>query len=255
MTERECFFNTKEYFDYLKTHCGTNSRETEGRVAGTDIAEKILSHLDIKPGSTTLEIGCGVGRILQLIEEKFGNNVVGCDICKDAIESLKIQRPDLASKLYATPSDALLQVPSSNVDYIVTWGVFELTDQRKTLVEMARLLKVGGRAMLGSIKNANYHKDDLESSLAHEAYITKNIPIRYTDVDALENLIQYLGLRVIKRIIFEYKKDLTDSKYHIAEDKTSVFAEAVYIIEKTSETPINGDVTVIPSTRRPNHVA
>ena len=239
------YFNNTAYLEYLKTHQAHQNTSASGRVAGSDLAVEIIHLLAIKPGAVTVEIGCGIGRIMHLLHSVFDAEVYGCDVSLSAVEYVRQNAPMFADKVHHRSSDQLDFLRSASVDHVVMWGVFELTDQRRTLIEISRVLKPGGVALLGSVKNRAYLPDDEGSLAAHRAYIAKSIPISYSDVPSIEALIRFLGMEIRQRAVFKYKSDLPDGKYSLDTD-VSEFSEAMYIIEKTSTTPADADVAVAP---------
>lgn len=257
MNQGASYFNTEEYLVYLQTHCSTNNTEAQGRVAGSDMALEMIRLLSIQPGARVLEIGCGVGRILHRIRASFGAEVVGCDVSRPAIEHVRATDPVLADCVHCCSSNALDFLPTASVDHIVTWGVFELTDQRRTLIEMARVLRPGGRALLGSVKNQSYLADDEDSLAAHRAYIAKSIPISFTDIAQLERLLGHLGMAPVTKAVFRYKRDLTAGRYQLEPGVGAgeAFAEAVYVVEKLAQTPLDKEVNVRPADREVKHGA
>lgn len=182
---------------------------------------------------------------MHVLRSTFSADVFGCDVSLPAIEHIRQNDSVFASKVYHRSSDDLDFLETSSVDCVVTWGVFELTDQRRTLFEIARVLKPGGVALLGSVKNRNYLPDDEDSLAAHRAYIAKSIPIFYSDVSQLEALIRFLGLEVKQRVVFKYKRDLPEGQYTFDQDARE-FSEAVYVIEKKCATPADASVVVAP---------
>lgn len=241
------YFNTPEYLEYLRLHCSPAQQDAIGRVAGLDLALQILKLADIAPQDKVLEIGCGVGRILHLLRTAFGAEVYGSDVSQAAIAEIKKSFPDMADCVYATVGDTLNFAEHRQFDRVITWGVFELTNQRQTLIEMSRVLKLGGMALLCSVKNHHYHPDDKDSVAAHQAYVEKHIPINFTEVGELEMLISYLGMKIKQRIVFEYKKDVVAGLFSIDQGGNRPFAEAMYLIEKVDETPLDNLVYVIPA--------
>jgi len=239
------FFNNAAYLEYLKTHQAHQNTSASGRVAGSDLAIEIIRHLDIKPGAVTVEIGCGIGRIMHLLHSLFKADAYGCVISLPAVEHIRQNDTLLADKVHHCSSDQLDFLQTSSVDCVVMWGVFELTDQRRTLMEISRVLKPGGVALLGSVKNRAYLADDEDSLAAHRAYIAKSIPIQYSDVPAMEALICFLGMEIKQRAVFKYKRDLPEGKYSL-DLHAREFSEAMYIIEKSSTTPADVTVTVVP---------
>lgn len=245
MTQPADYFNNAAYLEYLKTHQAQQNTSASGRVAGSDLAVEIIRLLSIKPGAVTVEIGCGIGRIMHLLHAVFGATVHGCDVSLPAVEHIRQSGSAFAGNVHHRSGDQLDFLESASVDCVVMWGVFELTDQRRTLLEISRVLKPGGVALLGSVKNRAYLPDDEDSLAAHRAYIAKSIPISYSNVPAIETLIRFLGMEIKQRAVFKYKRDLPDGKYALDLDADE-FSEAMYIIEKVSATPADMAVTIAP---------
>lgn len=248
--KNKSFFDNKDYYEYLLKHCGTRQSGAVGRVAGLDLVYEILSRLNITKNQRVLEIGCGVGRIAHMMDEVFSAEVYGCDLNEAAISHLSQSFPDGATRFFHASSCDIPFSQNSYFDYVVTWGVFELTDQRRTLLEMSRLIKVGGVVLLGSVKNGNFYVDDEDSQKASIAYIEKNIPISYTDIPELESCIEQLGFSIRERMVFEYKKDLVAGEYTVDSGGDRKFAEAIYILEKMSPVAIDGLINISPAVRK-----
>lgn len=236
MTQSTDYFNNAAYLEYLKTHHAQQNTTSSGRIPGSDLALELIQLLSIKPGAITVEIGCGLGRLMHVLRSIFDADVSGCDISLPAIEHIRQNDDIFATKVHHRSSDDLDFLETASVDCVVTWGVFELTNQRRTLLEIARVLKPGGVALLGSVKNRSYLLDDEDSLAAHRAYIAKSIPIFYSDVPRLEALIRFLGMNVKKRAVFKYKRDLPAGRYTLDLDAHE-FSEAVYAVEKKIHDP------------------
>lgn len=246
------FFNTAEYIDYLHNHCGVGQDQAIERVAGLDLILRIFKELDMLPGQKVLEIGCGVGRILNILQQHFSVSPFGSDVCIDAIMNIKKNFPELREKVFVA-KNFLDFAQNRHFNHVITWGVFELTQQRNTLLEMSRILKIGGRALLCSVKNINYPSDDQDSVAAHNAYIQKSIPINFTDVAQLEDLIAYLGMKIVKRFIFKYKADVINSNFNTDTGGADFpFAEAMYILEKVESSPADSMVYIAPASHPPD---
>lgn len=245
------FFNTAEYIDYLHNHCGVGQDQAIERVAGLGLILTILKEMEIQPNEKVLEIGCGVGRILNILQQHFSVSPFGSDVCVDAINDIQNNLPHLREKVFVA-KDFLDFAQNRYFDHVITWGVFELTHQRNTLLEISRVLKLGGKALLCSVKNINYPPDDQDSIAAHNAYIKKSIPINFTDVSELEYLIDYLGMKIVKRFVFKYKADVINGNSNIDTGGTGFpFAEAMYILEKTTGVPVDSVVFIPPAARPP----
>ena len=94
----------------------------EAQNAKFDLA---LGKLNLEPGMTLLDIGCGWGGALQRAIEKFDVNVIGITLSRNQVEHSK-------AKLSAIPTDRNVEVRlqgweefEDKVDRIVTIGAFE----------------------------------------------------------------------------------------------------------------------------------
>jgi ubiquinone/menaquinone biosynthesis C-methylase UbiE len=208
----------------------------------------MLSEMNFRSGAKVLEIGCGLGRVLQLLEGVWGVEAHGCDISAPGIAEAKRILPTFSERLFV--SDAERVGMRGPFDHVVFWGVFEMTDQRLALAEVSRLLRVGGTAMLSGVKSRVYLPDDDDALAAHRAYITKNFPITYTDLPAFERLIEFLGLAVDRRLVFERKGDINAHKYRIVPASEPVperCSDIYYIVEKRSTTPLDWIIQCRPT--------
>lgn len=110
-----------------------------------DIAqlERMLGILDIRPGESVLDIGCGNGSMLEYICAATGASGHGFDISDTAIAQAKrrsgglsFERADINEKQYADASfDAVLAVDTA----------YFTADLSKTAADIYRWLKPGGR--------------------------------------------------------------------------------------------------------------
>ena len=243
----DAYFESEEYINYLCKHCNPKHDESVNRVPGISFAKQFIEHLQIKGNECVLEIGCGIGRILNFIAKEYSANVLGCDISNNAIKKAKELLP-LYSENFFISSSYEINLKSESVDVVIMWGVFEMTDQRLTMIELSRLLKINGRALLCSVKNKNYNKKDEESRQAQKAYIQKKFPVNYTDISGFESMINYLGFKIEKKFVFSFKDDLTKEKYIICseEDYIQCNSDIYYIIKKENKVPIDNKIQFKP---------
>ncbi|OBH69870.1 SAM-dependent methyltransferase [Mycobacterium mantenii] len=94
----------------------------EAQIAKFDLA---LGKLNLEPGMTLLDIGCGWGGALKRAVEKYDVNVIGITLSRNQFEYSK-------NKLAALPTDRNIEVRlqgweefEDKVDRIVTIGAFE----------------------------------------------------------------------------------------------------------------------------------
>jgi ubiquinone/menaquinone biosynthesis C-methylase UbiE len=242
------YFQTETYVEYLRQHCMPGSREDQGRVVGTEFIEQVLGELGFKRGAKVLEVGCGLGRVMRLLDGVWGVEAHGCDVSVPGIAEAKRLSPAYADRLFV--SDAERIETDLQFDHVVFWGVFEMTEQRLALVEVSRLLKTGGSAMLCAVKSHRYFADDADSIAAHRAYIEKNFPITYTDLRRFEALLTFLGMEVKKRLIFDRKGDVAGHNYRMLrgdEPVPATCSDIYYIVEKRERVPLDERLQFSPS--------
>ena len=135
--------------------CGYFERDDmtldESQLAKFDLA---LGKLDLKPGMTLLDIGCGWGGALQMAVEKYDVNVIGITLSRNQSE---YSRAKLANLSTARSVDVRLQgweEFDEPVDRIVSIGAFEAFKQERYPAFFERaysLLPDDGRMLLHTI--------------------------------------------------------------------------------------------------------
>ncbi|HWM02923.1 MAG TPA: methyltransferase domain-containing protein [Actinophytocola sp.] len=121
------------------------------RLATSDLGRSfkalILNELDIQPGATVLDLGCGPGADLSAIAEAVGGTgrVVGVDNDASAV-SEAIRAASRLSQVEVTVGDAhSLDLPTDSVDRVHTDRVLQhVADPNAVVAEVARVLRPGG---------------------------------------------------------------------------------------------------------------
>jgi cyclopropane-fatty-acyl-phospholipid synthase len=135
--------------------CGYYERDDmtldESQLAKFDLA---LGKLDLEPGMTLLDVGCGWGGALALAVEKYDVNVIGITLSKNQSEYAR-------ARLAKIPTSRTVEVRlqgweefNDPVDRIVSIGAFEAFKQERypAFFERARsVLPEGGRMLLHTI--------------------------------------------------------------------------------------------------------
>ncbi|KAA0086880.1 methyltransferase domain-containing protein [Mycolicibacterium sp. P9-64] len=123
----------------------------ESQIAKFDLA---LGKLELEPGMTLLDIGCGWGGALQLAVEKYDVNVIGITLSRNQFEYSSAKLAKLSS---ARSVDVRLQgweEFDEPVDRIVSIGAFEAFKKERydAFFEKAHhILPEGGRMLLHTI--------------------------------------------------------------------------------------------------------
>ena len=108
-----------------------------------------------KPGERVLDVGCGPGVTLGMLEET-GADLWGIDLSKIAIEIARkrVSKPDQVICADAVP----LPFKAGEFDYILAWGVIEhFPSIPVILAEIVRCVKKGGGVII-MVPNAYYYK-------------------------------------------------------------------------------------------------
>lgn len=204
------YLQSDEYLAYLKKNCGVRGFDIDERTPvstrpDVDITLRYARGLGITPGEEVLEVGCGVGRILKELHDEFQVLPHGIDPVPMIIDAARERVAAITSSLEVAAAEAI-PYQDDTFDAVLCWGVFDLTDQAVSLKEMARVIKSGGLLLLTG-KNDDYPDDDSEALLAEEAARRKGIPNHFTDWAKLVELAGSVGLRVLRRSVFERRGD------------------------------------------------
>lgn len=133
-----------------------NSLRNVGDMALKRRARKIVEGLDLKDGDKVLEVGCGNGYYLSLLNRLgIKLSLTGVDVDKLALKDAKKFIND--SKVKVVFADASkIPFPSNSFDKIVMSEVIEhVNDEKKVLKEVHRVLKRGGTLAL-TTNNIDY---------------------------------------------------------------------------------------------------
>lgn len=103
----------------------------------------------LKPGSVSLEVGCGLGSDLRKFS-RFGLKVTGLDYSPENAYFSKIGLQVCKSNGRVVSGDAeCLPFPQNSFDLVYSWGCLHHTpDTQKAVDELFRVLRPGGKAMV-----------------------------------------------------------------------------------------------------------
>jgi cyclopropane-fatty-acyl-phospholipid synthase len=135
--------------------CGYYERDDmtldESQTAKFDLA---LGKLDLKPGMTLLDVGCGWGGALKRAVEKFDVNVIGITLSRNQYEYSKRLMASLASDRTAEVRLQGWEEFEEPVDRIVSIGAFEAFKAERYPMFFERaysILPADGRMLLHTI--------------------------------------------------------------------------------------------------------
>jgi SAM-dependent methyltransferase len=108
---------------------------------------------DVQPGETVVDLGCGAGLDLILLSRKVGpgGRAIGIDFAPAMVERARhnVERLNLDQADVRFAEAATTGLANGTADWVVANGILNLTpDQDAVLVEVARILRPGGRFLL-----------------------------------------------------------------------------------------------------------
>jgi 2-polyprenyl-3-methyl-5-hydroxy-6-metoxy-1,4-benzoquinol methylase len=178
----------------------------------------------LNPKSRVLDLGCGTGRLTSELAQ-IGYDVYGMDINSDVINIAKDKaKKRNISAHFATSQAEFLPFRNGVFDICIADSVLEhVKDWRKTIEEVARILKPGGIAYFDAA-NALCPFPTEVKYIPFFGYIPKGIRSKFTNliVERYPNLVDYsptpahnwftpTGLRkALSRVGFKQSWDLFD---------------------------------------------
>jgi len=112
--------------------------------------------VDIRPGETLLDMGCGAGLDLYLYAMKAGptGKVSGLDISTDMLDKARgnMQAAGITHFELLEASSDCVPLPDNSVDVVTANGIYNLSpDKDAVMKEVFRVLKPGGRTVFAEI--------------------------------------------------------------------------------------------------------
>lgn len=197
-----------EYFK--KTEDLSNTRSD---VASGDVIGILINLLDIKPGQTLLDLGCGYGRLFSFFLNK-GAEVYGVDVSPRMLEEAKKNwEGHPAVHLYNKNAEELSGFSDGMFDHVICYGVFDALEcQEETLAHMARMLKPGGRLLLSG-KHKPYFADDDEAKLAEIKAAEVGHPNFFSNWPQITGWFDQLGLDILHPFYYLRRGDSATNVY------------------------------------------
>ena len=132
-------------------------------------ADHLLVAEMVKPGSKVLDVGCGDGDLLQLLETR------GIELSREGVNRC------VAKGLAVVQGDAdtdLVNYPDDAFDYVILSQTLQATRQPRVVLE--NLLRIGRRAIV-SFPNFGFWKMRLQLLVGGHMPRTENLPATWYD--------------------------------------------------------------------------
>ncbi|MCL2714544.1 MAG: methionine biosynthesis protein MetW [Alphaproteobacteria bacterium] len=137
-------------------------------------ADHLLVAGMVAPGSNVLDVGCGEGDLLQLLE-RCGVDGRGIELSREGVNRC------VAKGLAVVQGDAdtdLVNYPDDAFDYVILSQTLQATRQPRVVLE--NLLRIGRRAIV-SFPNFGYWKMRLQLLVRGQMPSTANLPASWYD--------------------------------------------------------------------------
>jgi methionine biosynthesis protein MetW len=137
-------------------------------------ADHLLVAEMVSPGSKVLDVGCGDGDLLQLLESR-GIDGRGIELSREGVNR------SVAKGLAVVQGDAdtdLAEYPDDAFDYVILSQTLQATRQPKVVLE--NLLRIGHRAIV-SFPNFGFWKMRLQLLVGGQMPRTENLPATWYD--------------------------------------------------------------------------
>ena len=111
-------------------------------------SDALLDEIEIRPGYTVLDYGCGPGRYESPLSEQVGSSgtIYALDIHPLAVRKVeKLAQDENLTNVETILSGCETGLPEESVDVVLLFDIFHmLSERKKTLAELHRVLRPGG---------------------------------------------------------------------------------------------------------------
>ena len=187
---------------YTKYWASAVNKSVDGTIiAGVNEAKFFLQYLNVKKEDRILDLGCSFGRMYHALST-YSDWVSGVEPDMYAVEKARLLAYREVRQGYAEQTG----FGESCFDIVFCWAVFDVVDQKKGLLEINRVLRMGGKLLLTG-KNNNYYEDDVLAHRAEKNAFLKGFPNKFTDLSMLLENFEQLGFKLDKLLIFPRRGD------------------------------------------------
>lgn len=137
----------KDFDRYAQTYDAAVTRQLLGK-----FTEDVIKELGIKPDMRCIDLGCGTGHAVELMEPlvKPGGFIIGCDTSKSMLEAARKKLSGLGAVEFAE-QDMLWFLETrqdGSADIITAFWSMGYSRPAKVLKQIGRVLTKGGRAAI-----------------------------------------------------------------------------------------------------------
>ncbi|MED4716750.1 class I SAM-dependent methyltransferase [Bacillus badius] len=164
---------------------------------GLDLTQEILKNEKISESSRILDVGCGTGQTAAYLADRYGASIIGMDINPIMIDKAKkrIKQCQLPVEIIQGSIENC-PLPDGQFDLILSESVLAFADKPRSLHEIFRLLKQGGRF----VANELTINQQLNSTYTEEIQQFYGLDSVFTEKDWL-SLLEKTGFTDIKTSI------------------------------------------------------
>ena len=133
-----------EYFDELAPRWDREVGNDSGRM---ELLARVFDMMEIEPGSTVMDLGCGCGVLFPLINERIGENgrIIAVDSSPGMIRTAKSQNSAISNIEYHQAIIEELLLGDDVLDAAIAFAVFpHVEDKEGALKCLRRLLRPDG---------------------------------------------------------------------------------------------------------------
>jgi arsenite methyltransferase len=126
-------------------------RDMQGTVirpGGLDLTNELLTKFNLKSQARVLDLGCGCGASLRMVQERFGCNIYGLDIARQLLGRIN-ESPCEANLIQANAF--ALPLAAASFDAILLECVSTIFGTEKIFASCKRLLKPGGKLLVADL--------------------------------------------------------------------------------------------------------
>lgn len=147
-------------------HYGSPPRQKDFRQAKYDFVHEMVKWggLDCPPGTTLLDVGCGIGGSSRMLAKDYGFDVTAVTISPQQVERATQLTPAGLSSKFMVDDAMALSFPDNSFD--VVWSLEagpHMPDKAVFARELLRVLKPGGKLVVGDWNQRDDRRKPLNS--------------------------------------------------------------------------------------------